>query len=335
MTPLIIGTYTIHSKTVLAPMVGVSDLPFRKLCRHYGAGLTVSEMVASKTQLRNTHKSRQRIRFDGEPSPRVVQIVGTEPEELAEAAKFNVDQGADIIDINMGCPAKKVCKKLAGSALLKDEKLVAEILHRVVSAVSVPVTLKIRTGWSPEQRNGVAIAHIAEDSGIQALAVHGRTRACRFKGEAEYNTIKQICDNVKIPVIANGDINSPEKAKKVLDHTGATCIMIGRGAQGRPWLFKEINYFLNQGKLSAPPSLIEQKKVVVEHLDALHHFYGSVNGVKIARKHISWYTAYHEGKCRRSTPFRREFNQLLNSQDQRSAVRKFYDELILQEINTA
>ncbi len=331
MANLTIGPYKISGSVILAPMAGVSDLPFRALCRHYGAGLAVSEMVSSDMSLRHSRKSLLRIRHEGEQSPRSVQIVGTDPAQLAAAAQYNVDQGAEIIDINMGCPAKKVCNKLAGSALLKDEKLVAEILSAVVKAVSVPVTLKIRTGWSPEQRNGPSIAHIAEDCGIQALAVHGRTRACRFNGEAEYDTIRKIRHAVRIPVIANGDITSPEKAKKVLDQTGASYVMVGRSAQGKPWLFREINHFIETGSLLPSPTLSEKKRVVLNHLHELYQFYGEENGVRIARKHVTWYSAaYPQGAF-----FRQQFNQLTTVQNQKNAVQQFYDQLIQQETLTA
>ena len=312
-------------------MAGITDLPFRKLCREFGAGLTVSEMVSSDASLRHTQKSRLRIRHEGELSPRSIQIVGTDPKQLAEAARYNVDQGAEIIDINMGCPAKKVCKKLGGSALMKDEKLVEKILTAVVSAVSVPVTLKIRTGWSPEQRNAPEIARIAENCGIQALAIHGRTRACRFKGEAEYATIRQVSEIVRIPVIANGDISSPEKARKVLDQSGATCIMIGRGAQGRPWIFKEVNNYLAKGILAPPPPLPEQQRIVLEHLQHIHHFYGENCGIRIARKHIAWYTSTQP----LGQDFRQKFNGLNSVKEQISSVQYYYERLIQQEINAA
>lgn len=327
MNTLTIGPYHIKGPTILAPMAGITDLPFRRLCRHHGAGLAVSEMVASDSSLRHSKKSRLRTCHEGEPGPSSVQIVGTDPVELALAAQYNVDQGANIIDINMGCPVKKVCNKLAGSALLKDEKLVAAILSAVVRAVSVPVTLKIRTGWSPEQRNGVQVARIAEDSGIQALTVHGRTRACRFNGHAEYDTIAKISHSVRIPVIANGDINSPEKARYVLDQTGARCVMVGRGAQGKPWLFREINHFIETGHLLPSPPLAEQQRTVLQHLDELYQFYGEESGIRIARKHVAWYT----GNFLTSAEFRQGFNLLASAQEQRQAVYHFYHQLIEQE----
>ncbi|MBL4606873.1 MAG: tRNA dihydrouridine synthase DusB [Pseudomonadales bacterium] len=330
-TSFSIGPYHIQGQALLAPMAGVTDLPFRNLCRKFGAGLAVSEMVSSDASLRNTRKSKLRIVHDGEKTPVSIQIVGTDPKQLAEAARYNVGQGAEIIDINMGCPAKKVCKKLAGSALMKDEKLVEEILTAVVKAVSVPVTLKIRTGWSPEQRNAPQIARIAEDCGIQALAVHGRTRACRFNGEAEYATIRQVSESVSIPVIANGDISSPEKAKKVLDQSGATCIMIGRGAQGRPWIFQQINHYLEQGILIPPPTLTEQQHIILEHLQHIHRFYGESCGVRIARKHIAWYTSLQK----HGQAFRQQFNGLNLAKEQIGSVQQFYERLIQQEINAA
>ena len=284
-----IGPHELDNALILAPMVGVTDVTFRKLCRRLGAGYTVSEMLTANTQLWNSDKSRlRRIHLD-EPSPRSVQIVGSDPKQLAYAAKLNADHGADIIDINMGCPAKKVCKVAAGSALLANEPLVAEILASVVAAVDVPVTLKIRTGSDPDHRNGVRIAQIAEDSGIQMLAVHGRTRACRFFGEAEYETIRLIKQHVSIPVAANGDITSPQKAKKVLAFTNADAIMLGRAAQGRPWLFREVDHYLKYNNLLDSPPLSEVSAIMLDHLDSLYSLYGKEKGVLIARKHIGWY----------------------------------------------
>ena len=274
-------------------MAGVTDRPFRSLCIHMGAGMAVSEMVSSNKQLWYTRKTRLRLDHAGEQQPRSVQIAGTDPLQMADAAKFNVDQGAQIIDINMGCPAKKVCNVMAGSALMKDESLVGDILDAVVSAVDVPVTLKTRTGWDPENKNAVTIARIAESSGIQALAVHGRTRACAYKGEAEYETIKRVKAAVNIPVIANGDIDSPYKAAQVLKQTGADGIMIGRAAQGNPWIFREIRHLLETGEVLAPPSLDEVRNVLINHLENLYDFYGSYMGVRIARKHIGWYCKHH------------------------------------------
>lgn len=284
-----IGKWKIGAPTVLAPMAGITDYPFRRLCRRLGAGLAVSEMLTSDTKLWHSRKSQQRLPRIDEQEPRAVQIAGNDPAMMAEAARVNVELGAQVIDINMGCPAKKVCRKAAGSALLRDEKLVADILASVVSAVDVPVTLKIRTGWSPDHRNGVKIARIAEDQGIQALAVHGRTRACAFKGAVEYQTIASIVQAVDIPVLANGDITSPEQAKNILEKTGASGLMVGRGAQGNPWLFREINYYLQTGKKIAAPQANEVIQVISEHIKALYRFYGEQSGVRIARKHVSWY----------------------------------------------
>ncbi len=284
-----IGPHQLANNLFVAPMAGVSDLIYRKLCRAWGAGYSISEMVSAKEHLWHTKKSSTRRIHMDEPSPRAVQIVGSEPEQLAKAARFNVDNGADIIDINMGCPAKKVCKVLAGSALLADEDLVKKILETVVEAVDVPVTLKIRTGTDENNRNGVRIAKIAEDSGIQCLTVHGRTRACRFKGEAEYETIRKIKQSVNIPVVANGDINSPEKAKKVLAITNADAIMLGRAAQGQPWLFRAIDHYLKFNEKCLPPTEEEVRTVILTHLQELYSFYGKESGVRIARKHIGWY----------------------------------------------
>jgi tRNA-dihydrouridine synthase B len=284
-----IGPYNLASRVVLAPMAGVTDQPFRKLCKRYGAGITPGEMLTCNTDLWNSDKNRFRRQHDGEESPRVVQIAGSDPQMLADAARLNVDHGAQIIDINMGCPAKKVLKKAAGSALLKDELLVRDILKAVVNAVEVPVTLKIRTGWCPESRNGVVIARIAEDHGIASLAVHGRTRACMFKAGVEYDTIATIKENVSIPVFANGDITTPEKAAEVLKHTRADGIMIGRGAQGRPWLFAEIDHFLQHGTRLPVWETSRIGEVMLEHVGSLHRFYGEFRGVMIARKHTGWY----------------------------------------------
>ncbi len=289
-----IGPYKLASRVVLAPMAGVTDLPFRQLCRRFGAGLVVSEMVTSDTRLWNTRKSQYRLNHEGEAEPRSVQIAGGDASMMAQAARLNAERGAQIIDINMGCPAKKVCKKAAGSALMKDQQLVTDILQAVVNAVDVPVTLKIRTGWSTQQRNGVDIAKIAEDCGISALAVHGRTRACGFNGSAEYDTIANIKTAVSIPVIANGDIDSPHKALQVMQYTGADAVMIGRAAQGRPWLCREIDQFLCSGDIVPSPNHNEVRQVLLEHLDALYAFYGEFMGVKIARKHVGWYLKANE-----------------------------------------
>lgn len=314
-----IGPYTIKSPVILAPMAGVTDRPFRQLCREMGAGLVVSEMVTSDVTLWNTRKSRLRLNHAGEEEPRSVQIAGGDPDMLAEAARMNADQGAQIIDINMGCPAKKVCNKAAGSALLKDEKLVAEILAAVVGAVDIPVTLKIRTGWDREHRNGVAIAKIAEASGIQALAVHGRTRADAYKGEAEYDTIARIKQEISIPVFANGDITSPEKARYVMDYTGADAVMIGRGAQGRPWIFKQISHYLATGEQLPEPEDQTKHEILSRHLNALYAFYGELMGVRIARKHVNWYLGTQEA----GASFRRYFNQLEEPEAQQAAIQRF------------
>jgi len=284
-----IGPYTLANPIALAPMAGVTDRPFRQLCRELGAGYVVTEMIAADPSLRDTRKSMWRSDFDGEATPVAVQIAGSDPQWLAEAAHYNVQLGAQIIDINMGCPVKKVCKKLAGSALLSNLTLVEQILDAVVAAVDVPVTLKIRTGPHSENRNGVEVAKLAEQCGISALAVHGRTRAQRFRGEAEYETIRDICDNTSIPVFANGDVTTARQARDVLAYTGADGLMVGRGAQGNPWIFRELNYFLQYGEELAPPDAEEVHTVMTEHLARLHKFYGERTGVRVARKHIGWY----------------------------------------------
>ena len=322
MSALRIGPYTLPNSLILAPMAGVTDQPFRQLCKRMGAGLVVSEMVTSDVRLWNTRKSSLRMIHTGDPEPRSVQIAGGDPEMLAEAARRNVEMGAQIIDINMGCPAKKVCNKAAGSALLKDETLVREILQAVVAAVDVPVTLKIRTGWDRENKNGIAVAKIAEDAGIVALAVHGRTRADLYMGEAEYDTIAAIKQAVSIPVLANGDIDSPQKAKAVLAATGADGLLIGRAAQGRPWIFREIEHYLRTGEQLSAPSLLEVERILLEHLAALHAFYGDVMGVRIARKHVSWYLATLPG----AREFRAQFNRLDSTDAQCTNVREFFSE---------
>lgn len=274
-------------------MAGVTDLPFRNLCKSLGAGMAVSEMVSSNAQLWKSEKTQRRISHAGESEPVAVQIAGADPALMATAAKYNADRGAQIIDINMGCPAKKVCNVMAGSALLRDEQLVAAILEAVVKAVDIPVTLKIRTGWDPAHRNAVRIARIAEQSGIQALAVHGRTRSCAFGGDAEYEIIAQIKQSVAIPVIANGDIATPEKARLVLQQTNADGLMIGRAAQGRPWIFREFAHFLATGEHLPAPTINEVSNILLGHLQNLYEFYGEYAGLRIARKHISWYTKNH------------------------------------------
>ncbi|BDU18558.1 tRNA dihydrouridine synthase DusB [Dyella sp. GSA-30] len=284
-----IGPYRIDPAVVLAPMAGVTDKPFRLLCKRLGAGLAVSEMTNADPRLWRTRKSLKRMDHEGEPEPVSVQIAGYDPAMLAEAARFNVDNGAQIIDINMGCPAKKVCNVWSGSALLQDEPLVARIVKAVVDAVSVPVTLKIRTGWDREHRNALTIARIAEDAGIAALAVHGRTRADKYEGEAEYETIAAVKAVVHIPVLANGDVTTPEQARHVLKATNADAVMIGRGAQGRPWIFREIAHYLATGEHLPEPSLAEVCAILVDHLHQLYAFYGEEQGVRIARKHLGWY----------------------------------------------
>ena len=284
-----IGSVTLQSTVIAAPMAGVSDKPYRALVRSMGAGMAVSEMLTSKLQLRHTSKTRFRMDIHDEQAPVSVQLVGTDPDLLAEAAQVNANNGADIIDINMGCPAKKVCKKLAGSALLGDEALVKDILNSVVAAVDIPVTLKIRTGLTPEDRNAVKIAEIAESTGIQALTIHGRTRQCRFNGSAEYETITEVKQAVGIPIIANGDIDSPQKALAILEQTNVDAVMIGRAAQGRPWLFRQIIDFLSTGKVSPEPNFNEKKEIILQHIHAIHAFYGEYLGVKFACKHITWY----------------------------------------------
>jgi tRNA-dihydrouridine synthase B len=314
-----IGPYTFQNCVALAPMAGVTDLPFRRLCHDLGAGLVVSEMLSSDLSLYHTRKSRLRRRHDGEPAPRIVQIAGGDPEQMAAAARLNVAEGADIIDINMGCPAKKVCRKAAGSALLRDEALVAAILEQVVAAVAVPVTLKIRTGWSPDVRNGARIARIAEQSGIAALAVHGRTRACRFVGPVDYDSIAEIVAAVSIPVLANGDIDSPARAAAVLAHTGAAGVMIGRAAQGRPWLPGLIAAHLS-GKPAAEPTPAQQAAILLRHLQSLHAFYGAHNGVLVARKHVGWYLA----TTPQGSAFCRAFNALGTTDAQLDALEAFF-----------
>ncbi|EAR08957.1 tRNA-dihydrouridine synthase B [Reinekea sp. MED297] len=316
-----IGPYSITEKTVLAPMAGVTDQPFRKLCRSLGAGLVVSEMVTSDKRLWKTNKSRWRLDHSGEAEPISVQIAGGDAQMLAEAAKTNAEFGAQVIDINMGCPAKKVCNKAAGSALMKDERLVHEILTAVTAAVSVPVTLKIRTGWDRQSKNAIAIARMAEDAGIALLSVHGRTRADAYRGDAEYDTIARVKEAVSIPVLANGDIDHPEKAAQVLRDTGADGVMIGRAAQGNPWIFREINHYLKTGECLAPPAFEEVQTTLLNHLSALYQFYGDYMGLRIARKHLGWYfTAQGVAK----TEYR-HIHQLDSSQAQLSAVQQLLD----------
>ena len=305
-------------------MAGVTDRPFRILCKKLGAGMAVSEMVASNSLLWGSEKTIRRGNHEGEVEPKVVQIAGADPEMMAEAAKYNADNGADIIDINMGCPAKKICNVAAGSALLQNEPLVARIIDAVVRAVDIPVTLKIRTGWNRENRNALLIARIAQDHGIQSLAMHGRTRACMYTGNAEYDTIRAVKESVSIPVVANGDIGTPEKAKFVFEYTGADAIMIGRAAQGRPWIFREIDHYLQTGAKLPPPSVEEIREVMVGHLHDLYAFYGYERGTRVARKHISWYTK----GLKNSAVFRARMNTLETSELQLAAVAAFFDELL-------
>ena len=315
-----IGPYILPNQLVLAPMAGVTDRPFRQLCKKLGVGMTVSEMVGAQSLIRGSKKTLRRAYHSNEDTPRAVQIVGAKPEALALSAKINEDLGAQIIDINMGCPAKKVCSTFAGSALLRDEALVEKILTATVKAVSIPITLKIRTGWDQNNRNALNIAKIAESSGIQALTIHGRTRACYFGGNAEYDTIANVKASISIPVIANGDITTPEKAKYVLEYTQADAIMIGRAAMGRPWIFREILHYLSTGEHLPPPSMVEIKTLTLEHLDNLYAFYGEHTGIRMARKHISWYS---KGICN-SASFRESFNKLETAEEQRAAVHRFF-----------
>jgi tRNA-dihydrouridine synthase B len=318
-----IGSHTLRNNLFVAPMAGVTDRPFRQLCKKFGAGLAVSEMVASNSLLWGSEKTRRRANHEGEVDPISVQIAGADPAMMADAARYNVERGAQIIDINMGCPAKKVCNTLAGSALLKDEALVARILEAVVGAVDVPVTLKFRTGWDSLNRNALRVAQIAEDSGVRLLSLHGRTRACGFSGRAEYDTIREVKEATRLPVVANGDINSPEDARRVLEYTRADGIMVGRAAQGRPWIFREIEHYLATGESLPSPLVSEIHSVLVAHLQDLYAFYGRDTGVKVARKHISWYTKGLAG----SAGFRHRMNQLQTCEEQLQAVNEFFDEL--------
>jgi tRNA-dihydrouridine synthase B len=318
-----IGPYKLKNNLVVAPMAGVTDRPFRMLCKRFGAGLAVSEMVTSNSLLYGSVKTLRRANHEGEVEPISVQIAGADPKMMAEAAKYNVDHGAQIIDINMGCPAKKICNVKAGSALLKDEPLVSQILKAVVAAVDVPVTLKIRTGWDKQNRNAVTVARMAEDIGVQALAMHGRTRACAYMGEAEYDTIAAVKQAINIPLIANGDITTPEKAKFVLDYTKADAVMIGRAAQGRPWIFREIEHYLATGTHMLPPTVTEIHTVMLEHLADLYDFYGDLTGMRVARKHISWYTKGLVG----SANFRHHMNQLQTIEEQLGAINAFFGQL--------
>ncbi|HQV41202.1 MAG: tRNA dihydrouridine synthase DusB [Moraxellaceae bacterium] len=331
LKPVNIGPYTLDTPIALAPMAGVTDGPFRQMCRRWGAGYVVSEMVASDTRLWKSRKSSTRLDYTGEASPRAIQIVGYDADMMADAARACVDLGAQIIDINMGCPAKKVCNRLAGSALMQDEKLVAEILSTVVNAVSVPVTLKTRTGWNHDNRNGVQIARIAEDCGIQLLVMHGRTRADKYMGAAEYNTIRAVKQSVNIPVFANGDIDSAEKAEMVLVQTGCDGIMVGRGAHGRPWIFREINHFLRTQEHLPPPSSDEVRETVLGHLEDLYAFYGEFQGLRFARKHMSWYSEYLPDGAATS----HFFNKLESSVQQLAFARDYFGRLANGEVRAA
>jgi tRNA-dihydrouridine synthase B len=319
-----IGPHDIATPLILAPMAGVTDKPFRQLCKRLGAGLAVSEMTISDPRFWKTDKSLHRMDHTGEPAPISVQIAGTEPEQLAEAARYNVAHGAQIIDINMGCPAKKVCNAWAGSALMRDEALVARIVAAVVKAVDVPVTLKIRTGWDAQHRNAPTIARIAQDAGIAALAVHGRTRDQQYTGSAEYDTIAAIKAELSIPVFANGDVDSPEKAAQVLSQTGADALLIGRAAQGRPWIFREIAHYLATGQTLPAPSLAEVRDILLGHLQALHDFYGAPQGVRIARKHLGWYAKDRPENAQ----FRSVVNRAERAEEQLQLTRDYFDALV-------
>jgi len=319
-----VGPHQLKNNLVVAPMAGVTDRPFRQLCKQMGAGMAVSEMVASNSLLWGSEKTRRRANHEGEVDPISVQIAGADPAMMAEVAQYNVDQGAQIIDINMGCPAKKVCNVMAGSALLQNEPLVKRIVEAVVRAVNVPVTLKIRTGWDRGNRNAVAVARLAESAGIQLLAVHGRTRACAYTGDAEYDTIAAVKSAVRIPVVANGDITTPEKARHVLAYTGADAVMIGRAAQGRPWIFREISHYLATGAHLPPPEVAEIHRVLVAHLHGLYAFYGEDTGVRVARKHLGWYF----GKLQDAPDVRRELMAASTSASQFALSKKCLDRLI-------
>ncbi len=318
--------YSLRNNLFVAPMAGVTDRPFRQLCKQLGAGLAVSEMVTSNSLLYGSAKTKRRANHDGEVQPVSVQIAGADPAMMAQAARYNVDQGAQIIDINMGCPAKKVCNVMAGSALLQNEALIERILDAVVRVANVPVTLKIRTGWDKSNRNALAILKIAERAGIRALAIHGRTRACGYTGNAEYDTIAAVKAEARIPIIANGDITSPEKARQVFDATGADAVMIGRAAQGRPWIFREIEHYLATGEKLPAPRVEEIHQVLRGHLADLYAFYGTETGVRVARKHISWYTKGLAG----SAHFRHAMNQLPTIDAQLAAVDAFFLDLAAQ-----
>jgi|TARA_B110000444_G_scaffold72927_1_gene68549 tRNA-dihydrouridine synthase B len=319
-----IGEYKLDSPFILAPMAGITDAPFRRLCKKFGAGMTVSEMTTADISLWKTTKSKNRLNLDMNIEPRVVQIAGSEPRLLSIAAQLCVEKGAQIIDINMGCPAKKVCNKLAGSALMRDTKKIKLILEAVVKSVNVPVTLKMRTGWNPDERNGLEVAHIAENSGIQAITIHGRTRACRFAGKAEYETIARIKKSISIPVIANGDINSPEKSIEVFKKSKADALMIGRSSQGKPWIFRELNYYLNEGKHITPLEKNNVRDTMLEHLFDLYDFYGEQLGVRLARKHLNWYCMHLDD----SKDFRSKAVRAQNVDEQVGLVKEYFQSLI-------
>ncbi len=314
-----IGSFELTDRVFAAPMAGVTDRPFRKLCRRLGAAYAVSEMVASDPRVRASGKTSRRLDHEGEAAPVAVQLVGADPDVLADAARYNVDRGAQIIDLNMGCPARKVCQVACGSALLRDDALVARIVRAVVDAVDVPVTLKYRTGWDPGSRNAVRIARMAEAAGVRMLTLHGRTRACGFSGHAEYDPIARVKQAVRIPVVANGDVDSPQKARFVLETTGADAIMIGRAAQGRPWIFREISAYLRTGAVPPDPTVQEARSLLLEHLDEHYDFYGEALGVRTARKHIIWYTRRLRGGAR----FCERMNRLERCEDQRRALDEF------------
>jgi tRNA-dihydrouridine synthase B len=316
-----IASYQLTAPVILAPMAGITDRPFRQLCRQHGCGLAVGEMLSANPEVWASEKSKLRMNHDGESGIRAVQIAGCDPKLMAQAAQFNANNGAQIIDINMGCPAKKVNKKLAGSALLKDPGLIKDILTAVINAVDVPVTLKIRTGWDPDNRNGIEIAQLAERCGVQSLAVHGRTRSCLFKGEAEYDTIRDIKQTVSIPVVANGDITSAEKAKYVLDYTGADAVMIGRAAQGNPWIFEDIKHFLETGERAQPPSILAVKETMLTHIQQLHQLYGEGKGLRIARKHVGWYVTAHS----LDRELRKKFITIEDAQEQLDCIHHFFE----------
>lgn len=319
MSVLKIGNYTLPNNLIVAPMAGVTDRPFRELCLRYGAGMAVSEMMSSNPKVWNTSKSLQRMVHEGESGIRNVQIAGADPQLMAQAAQVSVENGAQIIDINMGCPAKKVNKKLAGSALLQYPEIIKQILTAVVKAVDVPVTLKTRTGWDTDNKNCVEVAKMAEQCGIQALALHGRTKACMYNGDAEYDSIRAVKNAISIPVIANGDIDSPEKAKYVLEYTGADALMIGRPAQGKPWIFNQIQHFLNTGEHLPPLPTEEVQAILIGHVQALHEFYGEFLGPRIARKHVGWYLKEHD----QAGEFRRIFNAIEDANQQLDVLKGY------------